>query len=230
MDAVAESAARFCGASNAAIFRLEGESLRLVAAHGPTPSSVPIGGTIAASPRSFGGRVVHDRQTIHIEDILALPETEFPETLTRMWRSGVPFRTMLATPLLREGVPMGVIYLRRNEVQPFTEKQIALLKTFADQAVIAIENVRLFQELEARNRDLTEALERRRRAQIFSESSRPRLPICGPCSRRSSTGPCASAARRWERSPGTRAVSSQPLQSKGRPRWPRRRAPPTRDD
>ena len=66
---------------------------------------------------------------------------------------------MVATPLLREGVAIGVIALRHTEVRPFSEKQIALLKTFADQAVIAIENVRLFKELDARNRDLTEALE-----------------------------------------------------------------------
>ena len=103
------------------------------------------------------GRAIVDRKTIHVHDLAAEIETEFPES--KVAPASFGSRTILATPLLREGVPIGTIAIRRTEVRPFTEKQIKLFETFADQAVIAIENVRLFQELQARNRDLTEALE-----------------------------------------------------------------------
>jgi GAF domain-containing protein len=160
LDTVAENAARVCGATDSSIFRLEGEHLRMVARHGSLRHSLTIGDTVGVSPGNTGGRSVRDRQTIHVEDVMA-DEAQFPETASRLRQAGSEIRTILATPLLREGTPLGVIIIARGpEAHPFSAKQIALLETFADQAVIAIENVRLFQELQTSNRELTEALER----------------------------------------------------------------------
>ncbi len=98
-----------------------------------------------------------ERRTVHVNDLAEETDREFPDARPRQQATGT--RTMLATPLLREGVPIGVIIIRRLEVRPFSDKQITLLETFADQAVIAIENVRLFQELQARTQDLSQSLE-----------------------------------------------------------------------
>src|SRR5262249_35028026 len=108
---------------------------------------------------SVTGRAVTDRQEIHAYEEVTDFAAEFAESTTRERQRGLLTRTRLAVPLLREGTPLGAILIRRVESRPLTAKQIALLKTFADQAVIAIENVRLFKELQERNRDLTEALE-----------------------------------------------------------------------
>jgi two-component system, NtrC family, sensor kinase len=163
LDIVVRAAARVCEASDVALLRVEGAELRGAAGVGPFIDyieSVTGGLTALRLPldrSSVSGRAVSDRQTLHFSDLLALPESDFPVGHDLQRRFG--HRTIAATPLLREGAPLGVLVLFRTEVRSFSDKQIALLQTFSNQAVIAIENVRLFKEIEARNAALTESLE-----------------------------------------------------------------------
>jgi GAF domain-containing protein len=155
LGAIAESAARLLDVAGAEIDRLEGDGLRLVAKHGAL-SQRPIGSVRPITRGLVIGRAVIDRTTVHVPDLRAA-ESEFPEGAESARRYG--HRTTLAAPLLRQGEPVGAILIRRMEVRPFTEKQITLLKTFADQAVIAIENARLFEAEQQRTHELSEALE-----------------------------------------------------------------------
>jgi GAF domain-containing protein len=155
LGAIAESAARLLDVSDADIMRLEGEGLRLIAKHGAA-LQWPLGSVRQINRNWVTGRAVIDRTAIHVHDLQAA-EIEFPQGAEYARRYG--HRTTLATPLLRQGEPIGAILIRRMKVRPFSDKQMALLKTFADQAVIAIENARLFDEVQARTRALSESLQ-----------------------------------------------------------------------
>ena len=148
-DVVAESAARLCDAYDATIHQVDGDNLRIVAHYGPIPAA----DTVPLTRGSLLARAVIDRQTIHIADLQAETE-EFPEGSALARELG--HHTIVAVPLVRAGVAIGAIGIRRTEVRLFSDKQIALLQIFADQAVIAIENTRLFEEVQARTRELTE--------------------------------------------------------------------------
>src|SRR5262249_21246846 len=152
LDTVCRSAAQLCEAYDASVWRPDGDRLLLAAHHGPITQieSVPL---VRGSVLS---RSVLDMRTIHILDLQTQGD-EFPVTSEYAGRMG--FRTGLYVPLMRERVAIGAIALRRVEAQLFTERQVALLQTFADQAVIAIENARLLNELRQRTTDLTESLE-----------------------------------------------------------------------
>src|SRR4029079_11293093 len=143
LEAVASRAARLCEAKCVVIVLKEGDNLRYVVHHGDIPTGAPLGEVKRIGPDWTTGRAALESRQIYIRDVL--DETEALGEGARMG-THAGYRTVLATPLLREGAVLGVITMRRHEVQPFEPRQIELVNTFVDQAVIAIENVRLFNE------------------------------------------------------------------------------------
>jgi signal transduction histidine kinase len=172
LDTLVESAARLCEADAAAINRPEGGILQLVASYGQSVAFVQVmkEHPIPVGRGSVAGRAILDGRVAHVADVRADPDWIVGDE-----RPG-DFRTVVAVPLLREGVPTGSLVLTRSKVRPFTDRQIALLQTFADQAVIAIENVRLFDEIQDKNRQLQLASENKSQF-VSSVSHELRTPL-----------------------------------------------------
>ena len=172
LAAVAESAATVCGATDAVILRADEGRLHRVAHVGPVP--VALTETRPLNRSSIAGRAIADCRTIHVDDMLdPAIAREYPDSPAA---PGNLVRTMLAVPLVREGSAIGAIVIRRPDIRPFTDKQIALLQTFADQAVIAMENVRLFNEIQDKTRQL-EAANRHKDEFLASMSHELRTPL-----------------------------------------------------
>src|SRR4029453_6807372 len=156
-DAIAESAVRLCEVLYANVSTFDGRMLRYVAFNNVRPAAIAMLREKFPSPPTRGGssgRAILDRAVVHIPDGSADPEYEFSDIA-----STANYRALVAVPMLREGSPIGAINVARAQVGPFSDEHIELLQTFADPAVIAIENVRLFTELQEKNRQVTEALE-----------------------------------------------------------------------
>ena len=153
LDTLTELAARLCAADMGLIFQRDGDLYRLAANYGFSPEAEQYAAEhpLPLDRSTVAGRVALEDRAIHIPDVLADPEYDYQRVFG--------FRTSLGVPLLREGTTIGVFVLTRDKVNPFTDKQIELVTSFADQAVIAIENVRLFDEVQARTREVQELLE-----------------------------------------------------------------------
>ena len=162
LQTLVESAARLCEADQGTIARERGGVYQRVATYGFSDDFKELVRNLPVSPErgTATGRALLEGKVVHIPDVRADPEYTFVEA-----QKLGGFRTILSVPMLREGIPIGVLALTRHEVRPFSDKQIELVSTFADQASIAIENVRLFESVEARTRELTKSLEDLRTAQ-----------------------------------------------------------------
>src|SRR5262249_17549733 len=149
------NASRLCGAASVSLYRVESRLMRKVAEQGAPLTSLGVGDTRPITRTTVSGRAIVDGTTIHVADHQSVEAAqEYPDA-----RRDTGIRTTIGIPLLRERAAIGAFTAYRTESRPFSEREIALLQTFADQAVIAIENVRLFTELQASNQDLTTTLD-----------------------------------------------------------------------
>jgi two-component system, NtrC family, sensor kinase len=162
LHALVEAAARLCDADQGTIAREKDGTFRRVATFGFSAEFTEYVRNVPVVPErgTATGRALLEGQIVHIPDVRADPDYTFVQA-----QKLGDFRTILSVPMLREGMPIGVLALTRHDIRPFTEKQIELVSTFADQAAIAIENVRLFESVEARTRELAKSLEELRAAQ-----------------------------------------------------------------
>jgi signal transduction histidine kinase len=180
LESLLERAVRLCAADRGLVYRQDGDVYRVAASFGHSPKWLEIieQYPIHKDRTSATGRAVLDRRVVHIHDILADREYRWAEDLRSKEEM---HRTILAVPMVRQDTIIGVIVIRRTRVRPFTRQQIDLVTTFADQAVIAVENVRLFEAEQARTRELTEALEQQTATsdvlQVISSSPGDLLPI-----------------------------------------------------
>ena len=174
LDAVGENAGRLCGADDVNVRLVDGDVMRLAAHHG----SIPVPASRVAPKITRGtlvGCAILDRRTMHEHDVAeAHARGEFQEGVPGAQTVG--YRTMLAAPLVREDAAIGAIVMRRLEVRPFTDKQVKLLETFAAQAAIAIENVRLFNEIQQKSREL-EVANRHKSEFLANMSHELRTPL-----------------------------------------------------
>jgi len=171
LDTLVESATRLCEAYDCVIFLRQGERLHVRAHHGPIPMDLP---DWPVGPGWVTGRAVVNRETVHVHDLQASVQ-EFPDGAQMAIRMG--HRTILAIPLTRDDEAIGAVVIRRTEVKPFSDKQIELVQAFADQAVIAIENVRLFDEVQARTGELSRSVEELRALSEVSQAINSTLDV-----------------------------------------------------
>jgi two-component system, NtrC family, sensor kinase len=179
LQTLVESAARLCDAEKATITREKNGAFYRAESYGFSSEYMDYIKNVPIEPdrSSISGRSLVEGRAVHVTDVTNDPEHKLAEAQ----RLG-DYRTALAVPMLREGVPIGVLSLVRNEVRPFSDKQVELVTTFADQAAIAIENVRLFDEVQARTRELAKSLEDLRATRIgwSRHRSSPRLVSSPP--------------------------------------------------